>query len=100
MRGCCYQRGVVVAGLLLALAAAGCASLPSDEGGSSVVAEAVASRLAMDPLLAGPGVTVSEEQGVVTLRGVVANEAQRARAVSMARGTPGVKGVVDRLRVF
>jgi len=49
--------------------------------------------------LDGSHVDVDTEKGVVTLSGTVASEAGRARALSVAKGTDGVKSVVDKLRI-
>ena len=44
-------------------------------------------------------VDVDTRNGQVTLGGLVSSEAERRRAVAIARNTAGVKEVVDRLRV-
>lgn len=58
----------------------------------------IASALAGDAELAGRGLEVEAiSDGVVELRGAVADRAQRERAVAMAHNTPGVHTVVNRL---
>jgi osmotically-inducible protein OsmY len=52
-----------------------------------------------DPLLTGNAIQVETLGGVVTLSGSVAQDAVRKRALTLARGTDGVKQVVDRLAV-
>jgi osmotically-inducible protein OsmY len=44
-------------------------------------------------------VEANEVEGVVILRGTVLSEADRARAVEIARTTAGVQKVTDSLRV-
>ena len=44
-------------------------------------------------------IDVDVREGVVVLTGRVATEAQRTRAIGIARGVPGVKDVQDRLVV-
>lgn len=44
-------------------------------------------------------IDVQTENGVVTLGGAVANEAERRQAVALARSTQGVREVTDRLKV-
>ncbi|MBA4062662.1 MAG: transport-associated protein [Isosphaera sp.] len=61
--------------------------------------DAVRARLAADRRLAGCGVAVSGEGGVVTLRGVVPDATARRVAVSLAENTAGVERVVDELAV-
>jgi osmotically-inducible protein OsmY len=88
-------RGLVVAGVLLALA--GCATFDPLEDTrieSEVKARLVAEK---DANLTRLGV-VSRE-GTVTLSGAVASRQQRARAEDLARGVPGVTRVVNMLDV-
>ena len=49
--------------------------------------------------LSGSNIDVDADHGVVTLKGTVASEAGRAKAVQVAKSADGVKGVVDQLRV-
>ena len=49
--------------------------------------------------LDGSDIDVDTDKGVVTLSGTVATEAGRARAMAIAKGTDGVKGVNDKLRI-
>ncbi|QDU64490.1 BON domain protein [Planctomycetes bacterium Pan216] len=49
--------------------------------------------------LSGYDLDIATEGGVVTLTGQVANEAQRAALMGMARQHPGVVAVADRVRV-
>jgi hyperosmotically inducible protein len=49
--------------------------------------------------LSGSNIDVDVKDGVVTLQGSVPNEAARAKALSIAKGADGVKGVTDQLRI-
>ncbi|MDE0349831.1 MAG: BON domain-containing protein [Gammaproteobacteria bacterium] len=96
---------------LLVLAAllplAGCRNyLASEEGrtvGEVTDDSAIHARVKGGLVLARgvPGwpIDVDVREGVVVLTGQVATEAQRTRAIGIARGVPGVKDVQDRLVV-
>jgi hypothetical protein len=60
---------------------------------------AVQAALQADPELAGDTITVTAEDGVVTLAGAVADASHRARAAARARSVPGVEDVELSLRV-
>jgi hyperosmotically inducible protein len=49
--------------------------------------------------LKGSDINVDSDDHVVTLKGTVTNEAGRARAVTIAKGTKGVKRVIDHLTI-
>lgn len=57
-------------------------------------------RLANDPVTARLRLGVQSEDGVVTLSGRIDQSAVRMRAVSIVRGTPGVRGVIDKTLQF
>jgi len=57
-------------------------------------------RLANDPVTARLRLGVESEDGVVTLSGRIDQPAVRMRAVSVVRGTPGVRGVIDKTLQF
>ncbi len=66
----------------------------TDEG-----AEALASgRLSNDPMVASATLSVSVEDGLGILYGIVPNETVRMRALQILSGTPGVYEVLDRTR--
>ena len=100
-----------VASMLLFLAVllplAGCTNyLASEEGrtvGEVTDDSAIHARVKGGLVLARgvPGwpIDVDVREGVVVLTGEVATEEQRARAIGIARGVPGVKDVQDRLAV-
>jgi osmotically-inducible protein OsmY len=59
----------------------------------------IKSKMALDDLVRARDVDVDTRNGVVTLSGVVVSEAERQRAVQLARETSGVTSVNDRLTV-
>ena len=59
----------------------------------------IKSKMTLDDTLKGSRIDVDTSSRVVTLNGTVASEAQRRRAVQLARETDGVKDVVDRLTI-
>jgi hyperosmotically inducible protein len=63
------------------------------------VTTAVKSKFAADDVVKAYRIDVDTKDHVVTLSGAVDTPAARARAVELARGTEGVKDVVDRLTV-
>jgi hyperosmotically inducible protein len=59
----------------------------------------IKTKMTLDDTIKGSSINVDTADGVVTLTGTVASEAQRTRALQLARETAGVKSVVDRLAV-
>jgi hypothetical protein len=59
----------------------------------------IKSKMALDDIVEALDVDVDTRAGVVTLTGRVSNEAERTRALQLARETEGVTDVVDRLAV-
>lgn len=80
-----------------------CTTAPSETGSAGEASsdgdiEAdVQDRLRQDATTGRYPLSVSSEEGVVTLTGFVPSEAARMRAVSLTRGAAGVKGVIDNL---
>lgn len=58
----------------------------------------IKSKMALDDLVQARRIDVDTKDGVVTLTGVVGSEAERQRAVQLAKDTRGVRSVVDRLQ--
>lgn len=65
-------------------------------GGDPGIVLAVRARLSDDPALAHRAIGVSASRGIVTLSGSVP-AGLRAHALVIASGTPGVRGIEDRL---
>jgi osmotically-inducible protein OsmY len=59
----------------------------------------IKAKIALDDTLEASNVSVSTADGVVTLTGTVASQAQHTRVLQLARETDGVKSVTDRLTV-
>lgn len=59
----------------------------------------IKAKMALDDRVKAAKIDVDTSGSVVTLSGRVANEAERARAVELARETDGVTSVVDELTI-
>ena len=59
----------------------------------------IKSKMTLDDLVQARTINVDTKDGVVTVKGRVRTEAERQRALQLARETAGVKAVVDRLVV-
>ena len=81
---------------LIGLCLAGCTTPPA--GAEQNLKDEVLHRLNQDDLTKRQTIGVTVEQGVVTLVGVVPDDTLRMRAVGIAKGTPGVQKVEDRLQ--
>ncbi len=63
------------------------------------ITTAVKSKLAADDTVKAYQIDVDTKEGVVTLSGTVTNPVAKSRAVELARGTDGVRNVVDNISV-
>jgi len=59
----------------------------------------IKAKMALDDSVKANGLNVDTKDGVVTLKGEVRSEAERQRAVALARETAGVSQVIDQLRI-
>jgi len=75
------------------------AAAPAAPVDDSTVVSLVQAKYFLDPTIKGRNITVELASGVVTLRGQVASETERAQALMLARSTPGVQRVEDYLTV-
>mgnify|MGYP006170876955 CR=1 FL=1 len=66
---------------------------------SASLTSKIKAKMALDDTIEAFEIDVDTDGGAVTLSGTVDTEAQRARALQLARETDGVTTVVDRLRV-
>lgn len=57
----------------------------------------IKAKMALDDTVKAASIEVENDGGVITLKGSVRSEAERARAVPLARETAGVTAVTDRL---
>ncbi len=59
----------------------------------------IKSKMALDELVKATNINVDTNGSIVTLTGVVDSQAERQRAVELARETAGVTSVIDHLRM-
>ncbi len=88
-------------GLLVASAAVSEAQVmaPANSNGNQATANAVASSLKLSPTLSSYRIEIETRNGIVSLTGTVATQAQRAEALARTRIVPGVKGIADHIAV-
>ena len=96
-------RSIAVASAAL-LALAACASGPGKESTGELLDDSVITTKVKSALLAEKGIdstdiSVKTDKGRVLLSGYVKNESQRTGAEQVARGTGGVKTVLNNLEV-
>jgi hypothetical protein len=65
----------------------------------AAVTAKIKSKMALDDLVKARNIDVDTNGTVVTLTGVIASEAERKRAVELAKETEGVASVIDHLRM-
>ena len=90
------------AGLLLALALAGCAAptaVEQEPPAEAKLATRVKIALVDDPALHAAAIFVDARGRRIRLGGFADSQAQRAHAADVARGVPGVGGVENRIRI-
>jgi osmotically-inducible protein OsmY len=66
---------------------------------SAALTAKIKSKMALDDTIQASRIDVDTAEGVVRLHGTINSEAQRARAVQLARETDGVTSVVDELTI-
>jgi osmotically-inducible protein OsmY len=66
---------------------------------SAALTAKIKSKMALDDTIEASRIDVDTSEGVVRLHGTVDSEAQRARALQLARETEGVVSVVDELTI-
>jgi hypothetical protein len=67
--------------------------------GTAALTSKIKAKMALDDTVKAAAIDVETDGGVVTLKGTVRSEAERTRAVQLARETAGVTSVTDRLVV-
>jgi hyperosmotically inducible periplasmic protein len=65
----------------------------------TAVTAAVKAKLATNDRFSANQISVTTNNGVVTLEGTVASEADRQKAIDVAKSSDGVKRVADKLRI-
>jgi len=71
----------------------------ADVASDTWITTKVKSKFVGEKTLKGSDITVTTDNGVVTLTGTVPSEAAHTRAIAVAKGTKGTKEVVDKLTV-
>ena len=87
------------AGAKIGEATAQAANQAEDAIEQGAVTAKIKSKMALDDLVKARNIDVDTNGTVVTLTGVVDSEAERKRAVELAKETKGVTSVVDHLRL-
>jgi osmotically-inducible protein OsmY len=79
----------------------GCTTVPDDSAleptTDAELANAVLERLIQDSVTGRSTFNVEAKDGVVTLYGSLPDNTIRARAIAIARSTPGVKDVINKI---
>lgn len=73
--------------------------LPGAIAGDAAITSAVKAKLLIDKDVAGLRIDVDTKDSVVTLTGKVKSDVEKAEALRVARGTDGVKSVIDKLTI-
>jgi hyperosmotically inducible periplasmic protein len=90
----CKAPAVVVMAVLLLV---GCAAITGrDTPEDARITTEVKARLAADPLVSASWIDVDTSRGVVRLRGSVASEQERQRAIQLTQGVAGVQEIIVR----
>src|SRR5262245_9158307 len=87
------------AGAKVGEAAADAANKATDALETGGITAKIKSKMILDDLVKARDINVDTNGSVVTLTGVVGSEAERKRAVQLAKETDGVSSVIDHLRV-
>ena len=91
----------LLAVLATVMTLAGCTTITDDSSlqptSDEQIAAAVLQRLAQDSMTGRSTFNVEANNGVVTLYGALPDNIVRARAIAIARSTPGVKDVINKI---
>ncbi|HTX25233.1 MAG TPA: BON domain-containing protein [Steroidobacteraceae bacterium] len=91
--------------IILSSGVTGCALFHAREAatsgyvGDSAITAGVRTALIKDPRIKASEIEVQTSHGSVTLNGLVDSAAMKRRALEIARATPGVRTIDDRLQV-
>jgi hyperosmotically inducible protein len=89
----------VAVALMLPLVLAACGKTVGETIDDATITARVKTALLNDPQVAAMKIDVDTTQGVVTMSGTVKNKAEEARAIQLAKQTPGVKDVKSTLQM-
>jgi osmotically-inducible protein OsmY len=97
-----YNRSLAILFSVIAIGLAGCASKPGQNNffDDAMVTTRVKKAIFDEPALKVTDVSVTTENGVVSLSGSVKNRAERAKAADVARRVEGVKLVKNELKIL
>jgi osmotically-inducible protein OsmY len=91
----------ILATLAAMMTFAGCTTMPDNSSvqpaTDAELANAVLQRLTQDAVTGMSTFNVEADHGVVTLYGALPDNTIRARAIAIARSTPGVKDVINKI---
>lgn len=91
----------ILATLAAVMTLAGCATMPDEPSVAPTtdaeLANLVIQRLSQDAITQMSTFNVEARDGVVTLYGSLPDNTIRARAIAIARSTPGVKDVINKI---
>jgi osmotically-inducible protein OsmY len=96
-----YNRSLAILFSVIAIGLAGCASKPGQNNffDDAMVTTRVKKAIFDEPALKVTDVSVTTENGVVSLSGSVKNRSERAKAADVARRVEGVKLVKNELKI-
>jgi BON domain len=87
------------AGAKVGEATAKAANQAAEALANGAITAKIKSKMVLDDLVKARNIDVDTNGSVVTLTGVVGSEAERQRALQLAKQTEGVTSVIDHLRV-
>ena len=87
------------AGAKVGEATAKAANQAAEALANGAITAKIKSKMVLDDLVKARNINVDTNGSVVTLTGVVGSEAERQRALQLAKQTEGVTSVIDHLRV-
>ena len=96
-----FLRFSLMATLATIMTLTGCTTMTNDAAvaptSDAELANSVLQRLTQDAVTGMSTFNVQAENGVVTLYGSLPDNTVRARAIAIARSTPGVKNVINKI---
>jgi len=94
-----HRTAVLLALVLLLPLLVACGKTVGETIDDATITTRVKTALLNDPDVGGLRIDVDTSRGLVTLSGIVRSQAEEARAVALARKTPGVVDVKSTLQV-
>jgi osmotically-inducible protein OsmY len=100
MKKLSYWKAAVLALVLVAPLTTACGKTVGETIDDTTITTRVKTAMLNDESVGGLRIDVDTFKGVVTLSGRVKSEAERQKAVQVARGVPGVTEVKDAMQVI